>query len=477
MSDRRLFRDALVACLAAQDGLAVVGHAGTAADLDELCALRGAGGGAARRRRRLRGDAARCRHRPPRPHETRIVVVYEHLTPAELAALWRTGVDTLVPASHGLDALVVLIRRTAAGQGVAPAGGRRSGGADRPRAGDPAARRRRPHRLPRRRAAGDERRTRSRTPSAASTASSTWPATARPSAGPPRSASSTGCRYACRCTGRATGSAAGCPAWTGRARPAARRRGPAGPVDAVRDRTYAAGRPSHRRRGLAPRAGADRADRAGASRTGRRPRASTTRCVLVRGAGLDTVDLAERWAGASPPSCRPSGWPRTWCRHSRWRRTATSRSTRRTPGRCSPRCMPAAPSHEAGLPELTARESDILRSIAAGHTVRQTARSLGHRREDGGEHPGAAVPQARRAQPGGRAGPGARLGPDRDDRAGAATPTAGRRRRQRRPVGRTPTPPDGWPLTAGPPTPPAVDRNLAAPLSAERRRLSRPPLV
>jgi DNA-binding CsgD family transcriptional regulator len=30
-----------------------------------------------------------------------------------------------------------------------------------------------------------------------------------------------------------------------------------------------------------------------------------------------------------------------------------------------------------GLPALTARESDILRSIAAGHTVRQTARSLG----------------------------------------------------------------------------------------------------
>jgi DNA-binding NarL/FixJ family response regulator len=31
----------------------------------------------------------------------------------------------------------------------------------------------------------------------------------------------------------------------------------------------------------------------------------------------------------------------------------------------------------SGLPDLTARECDILRSIAAGHTVRQTARSLG----------------------------------------------------------------------------------------------------
>jgi DNA-binding CsgD family transcriptional regulator len=31
----------------------------------------------------------------------------------------------------------------------------------------------------------------------------------------------------------------------------------------------------------------------------------------------------------------------------------------------------------SGLPELTARESDILHSIALGHTVRQTARALG----------------------------------------------------------------------------------------------------
>jgi DNA-binding CsgD family transcriptional regulator len=32
---------------------------------------------------------------------------------------------------------------------------------------------------------------------------------------------------------------------------------------------------------------------------------------------------------------------------------------------------------EQRLPELTARESDILRSLALGHSIRQTARSLG----------------------------------------------------------------------------------------------------
>ena len=98
----------------------MVGHAATPADLRELCALRApevvvlAVGsditstlGAAGIIRRHHSD-------------TRIVVVYEHLTPSELAALWRTGVDTLVPASHGLDALVVLIRRTAAGPGALP---------------------------------------------------------------------------------------------------------------------------------------------------------------------------------------------------------------------------------------------------------------------------------------------------------------------------------------------------------------------
>ena len=119
MSDRRLFRDALVACLATQDGLAVVGHAGTAADLRELCALRSpdavvlsVGSDIATT---INAAGVVRRDHP----ETRVVVVYEHLTPAELAALWRTGVDTLVPASHGLEALVVLIRRTAAGQGTA----------------------------------------------------------------------------------------------------------------------------------------------------------------------------------------------------------------------------------------------------------------------------------------------------------------------------------------------------------------------
>ncbi|MEJ3748200.1 LuxR C-terminal-related transcriptional regulator [Actinomycetes bacterium KLBMP 9797] len=43
----------------------------------------------------------------------RLVVVYERLSAAELAASQEAGVDTLVPASHGLDALLMLLHQHA----------------------------------------------------------------------------------------------------------------------------------------------------------------------------------------------------------------------------------------------------------------------------------------------------------------------------------------------------------------------------
>ncbi|HEV2784161.1 MAG TPA: LuxR C-terminal-related transcriptional regulator [Actinophytocola sp.] len=41
----------------------------------------------------------------------RLVVVYERLSSSELGALWQLGVDTLLPCSHGLDALLVVLQR------------------------------------------------------------------------------------------------------------------------------------------------------------------------------------------------------------------------------------------------------------------------------------------------------------------------------------------------------------------------------
>ena len=111
LSDRRLFRDALATCLEAQAEYEVVGHAADLDDLLLLCELRhpdvvlvdvgpGLAGG-----RDCLDKLGECVAR------ARVVVVYERLTPAELAALWRLGVDTLVPCSHGLDALLVVLAR------------------------------------------------------------------------------------------------------------------------------------------------------------------------------------------------------------------------------------------------------------------------------------------------------------------------------------------------------------------------------
>jgi DNA-binding NarL/FixJ family response regulator len=123
MTEKRLFRDALVACLGAQETLTVVGHAGTTEDLLVLCALRApdvvivADGGDVRV---TQAAATAVREHHPR---ARVVMVYEHLSPEDLATLWRAGVDTLVPASHGLEALVVLLRRSSGASGAPPGDG------------------------------------------------------------------------------------------------------------------------------------------------------------------------------------------------------------------------------------------------------------------------------------------------------------------------------------------------------------------
>lgn len=106
-SERRMFRDALMACLRTQPEYAVVGHVGRIDDLVSLCRLRqpdvalvdvGAG----------HADMAGLRDCTAL---TTVVVVYERLSGADLGDLCRVGVDTLLPCSHGLDALMMVLRR------------------------------------------------------------------------------------------------------------------------------------------------------------------------------------------------------------------------------------------------------------------------------------------------------------------------------------------------------------------------------
>jgi DNA-binding NarL/FixJ family response regulator len=110
-SERRMFRDALSACLRTQPEYVVVGHVGRLDDLVSLCRLR-------------QPDVALVDLGSEQVDEnvlrdctalTTVVVVYERLSCADLGALCRVGVDTLLPCSHGLDALLVVLRRYLAG--------------------------------------------------------------------------------------------------------------------------------------------------------------------------------------------------------------------------------------------------------------------------------------------------------------------------------------------------------------------------
>lgn len=109
-----MFRDALTACLRAQPEYMVVGHVGRLDDLVSLCRLRhpdvalvDVGYG--------RTDTAGLRDCTAL---TTVVVVYERLSCADLGDLCRVGVDALLPSSHGLDALLMVLRRYIAGKDV-----------------------------------------------------------------------------------------------------------------------------------------------------------------------------------------------------------------------------------------------------------------------------------------------------------------------------------------------------------------------
>lgn len=110
-SARRLFRDALGGCLDTRAEFEVVGSVADLDDLPVLCSLQhpdvvlvdvGAGIGTDREALKQLRDCVDV---------ARLVIVYEKLSSAELSALWQLGVDTLMPCSHGLDALLVVLQR------------------------------------------------------------------------------------------------------------------------------------------------------------------------------------------------------------------------------------------------------------------------------------------------------------------------------------------------------------------------------
>jgi DNA-binding NarL/FixJ family response regulator len=106
-----MFRDALTAWLCARPEYAVVGHVARLDDLVSLCRLRQpdvalVDVGSGQSDLAGLGDCAAL---------TTVVVVYERLSCTDLGDLCRVGVDTLLPCSHGLDALLVVLRRYLSG--------------------------------------------------------------------------------------------------------------------------------------------------------------------------------------------------------------------------------------------------------------------------------------------------------------------------------------------------------------------------
>ena len=110
-SSRRLLRDALSACLSIRPDVTVVGKVAEPDDVLDLCELTRPdvvildAGARLGEFAELSGDLTR------RLPELNLIVTYRDAREQDLAAACRAGVTSLVPESHGLAAVLALLRR------------------------------------------------------------------------------------------------------------------------------------------------------------------------------------------------------------------------------------------------------------------------------------------------------------------------------------------------------------------------------
>jgi DNA-binding NarL/FixJ family response regulator len=109
--NRRLFRDALASCLAACTEFTVVGQVADPEDLLQLCELSRPDVVLFDTGDTLPDDLEELKTLRTRFPGTAVVLAYDRLAPAEWAVATRCGVDTFVPCSHGLEALVAVLRQ------------------------------------------------------------------------------------------------------------------------------------------------------------------------------------------------------------------------------------------------------------------------------------------------------------------------------------------------------------------------------
>ncbi len=109
-SSRRLLRDTLSACLAIRPDLTVVGKVAEPDGIVALCELRQPDVVILDAGPRLGDNAALVRELRASFPELNVIVSYRNATEQDLAAACRAGVTSLVPESHGLTALLTLVR-------------------------------------------------------------------------------------------------------------------------------------------------------------------------------------------------------------------------------------------------------------------------------------------------------------------------------------------------------------------------------
>jgi two-component system nitrate/nitrite response regulator NarL len=110
-SSRRLLRDTLSACLAVQPDITVVGRVAEPDGVASLCGLRRPDVVILDAGVRLAEYAGRVRTLMASFPDLNVIVTYREATEQELAAACRAGVTSLLPESHGLAAVMALVKR------------------------------------------------------------------------------------------------------------------------------------------------------------------------------------------------------------------------------------------------------------------------------------------------------------------------------------------------------------------------------
>jgi DNA-binding NarL/FixJ family response regulator len=111
-SSRRLLRDTLSACLAVRPDITVVGKVAEPDAIFELCELRHPDVVILDAGTRLREISERVAALTGRYPDLNVIVTYRDASEQDLAAACRAGVASLVPESKGLSAVLALLRRS-----------------------------------------------------------------------------------------------------------------------------------------------------------------------------------------------------------------------------------------------------------------------------------------------------------------------------------------------------------------------------